>query len=558
MNENNSPHIPDWAADAVWYQIFPERFCNGAPQSNPTAEDVGATNRFPGWHIRAWNKEWYARDDWEKTAGNDFRPAVFWRRFGGDLVGVRQKIPYLKDLGINAVYLNPVFWAPSLHKYDAICHHHIDPTLGPDRAGDLALLAAANETSDPATWIWTAADRDFLSLVDAFHANGIRVILDGVFNHSGNQCFAMQDILANGKASPYADWYTLHHWEENGAPEFAFWDGGGRTLPEFARADDNLLPGIRQYILDATRRWMDPENEANGAPVRGIDGWRLDVAYCVPHGFWKEWHTLVRTLRHDAYTTGEIVGPAQDYVRPDEFSAVMNYEWLYPTLSYFTPHPDAIPLATFQQRIETLLARHTFPETLAMQNLLDSHDTGRILTLLESGIPPVENWDPYFHWPKPENPDCRTTAPGAAAKQRFRLMLFWQFTAPGAPMIYAGDELGMWGANDPCCRQAMPWAETHPEPETLDAHGNPVGPHSRAPDTDLHDDIRSFIQMRKDTPELRRGDFRFVDAGKNLLAYTRSLPGEPPLLCLINKTSEPRTYRTHTLPPNTAITTRRF
>ena len=163
MEQQNPAASPDWAKDAVWYQIFPERFRNGAPQSDPRPEDFGGAG-IPGWRVSPWGMEWYGRDEWEKPRADNFWATVFNRRFGGDLVGLREQLPYLQRLGINAIYLNPIFWAASLHKYDATCYHHVDPTFGPDRDGDLRALAAANETEDPATWIWTAADRYFLDL----------------------------------------------------------------------------------------------------------------------------------------------------------------------------------------------------------------------------------------------------------------------------------------------------------------------------------------------------------------------------------------------------------
>lgn len=529
--QQNLPATPDWAKDAVWYQIFPERFRNGAPQSDPRPEDFDC--RIPGWRICPWGMDWYGRDEWERPFQNHFFATVFHRRFGGDLVGLREQLPYLQQLGINAIYLNPVFRAASLHKYDATCYHHIDPTLGPDREGDLQTLAAAGETEDPATWIWTAADRFFLELVADIHARGMRIILDGVFNHSGTRCFAFRDLKQNGKHSKYADWYQVTKWHDDGTFEYASWDGTG-TLPNFGRNGDTLNPGPKQYIFDATRRWMDPSGK--GRPAEGIDGWRLDVAYCVPHGFWKEWHAHVRAINPEAYTTGEIVGPAQDWIRPDEFSAVMNYEWTYPTIAFFTPNPAAIGAAEFQRRIDALHARHTPGTALIMQNLLDSHDTGRVLTLLESACPPFPSWDDYFNWPKAaDNPNLKTRRPGPEAKQALKLAAVWQMTGPGAPMLYYGTEVGMWGANDPCDRQPMLWSDIPAADETMGFRAPLPAPNSRAPDLDLLAFYQRLIAIRTSEPALRRGSFRWLDApGDETLVFQRELDGTT-IWCAIHK-----------------------
>lgn len=536
MIQENPSAIPDWAKDAIWYQVFPERFRNGAPQSNPRPEDIGAEH-IPGWQITPWGMEWYARQAWEAPHGEPFMGSAFHRRYGGDLVGLREQLPYMQRLGINALYLNPIFTAPSLHKYDATCYHHIDPTLGPDRDGDLAALAAANETENPATWIWTAADRCFLDLVADVHTRGMRIIIDGVLNHSGTRCFAFRDLVKNGRASRYADWYRIEKWHADGTFDYAGW-GGHAALPEFGRSADTLNPGIRQYLFDITRRWMAPSGQ--GRPGEGVDGWRLDVAFCVPHGFWREWHAHVRTINPEAYTTAEIVGPAQDWIQPDEFSAVMNYEWLFPTLSFFTPNATANGAAQFRARIDTLHARHTPGTALIMQNLLDSHDTGRILTMLENACPPFTSWDAYFQWAKAsDNPALKTHRPGPQARQALTLAAVWQFAGPGAPMIYYGTEVGLWGGNDPCDRQPMLWSDIPAADETRDIRAPLPAPHSRAPDMDLFAFYQQLIALRTAQPALRRGSFRWLEApGDSTLVFERRL-GNDTLWCAIHKGTHP-------------------
>lgn len=545
MEQQDPPATPDWAKDAIWYQIFPERFRNGASQSDPRPEDFGG-ELIPGWRVSPWGMEWYGRDEWELPHANNFWATVFDRRFGGDLIGLREQLPYLQRLGINAIYLNPVFWAASLHKYDATAYHHIDPTLGPDREGDLRALEAANETEDPATWIWTSADRTFLDLVADIHARGMRIILDGVFNHSGTRCFAFQDLLKNGRASKYADWYQISNWRTDGTFDYASWDGTG-SLPNFGRNDNTLNPGIKQYLFDSTRRWMDPSGQ--GRPGDGIDGWRLDVAFCVPHAFWREWHALVRSINPDAYTTAEIVTPAQDWIKPDEFSAVMNYEWTYPTIAFFTTNAASIGATEFRKRIDVLHARHAPGNTLLMQNLLDSHDTGRILTLFENACPPFDSWDPYFNWPKAaDNPALQTHRPGPEAKQALKLAAVWQMAGPGAPMLYYGTEVGMWGGNDPCDRQPMLWGDLFYENETQGFHNPLRVTHPRAPDMDLFSFYQRLIAIRKTESALRRGSFRWLPSpGDSTLVFERELNGAT-IWCAIHKGDTP--IPTPPLPPS--------
>ena len=279
---------------------------------------------------------------------------------------------------------------------------------------------------------------------------------------------------------------------------------------------------------------MDPSGQ--GRPEEGIDGWRLDVAFCVPHGFWREWHAHVRAIHPDAYTTGEIVTPAQEWIQPDEFAAVMNYEWTYPTISFFTPHAAAIGGAEFRARIDALHARHAPGSTLILQNLLDSHDTGRILTLFESACPPFTAWDPYFNWPKvADNPALKTHRPGPEAKLALKMAAAWQFAGPGAPMLYYGTEVGMWGANDPCDRQPMLWSDRAYEDETQGFRAPLLAPHPRAPDLDLFAFYQRLIAIRKSEPALRRGAFRWRPApDEATLVFERELDGTT-IWCAIHK-----------------------
>jgi glycosidase len=525
--------IPEWTKDAIWYQVFPERFCNGRPASNPRLADF-TDQPIPGWRVMPWGHDWYGQQPWERKRGDFFR-SVFARRYGGDLIGLREKLDYLQDLGVNSLYLNPVFHAASLHKYDATSLHHIDPTLGPDRAGDLRALAAARETEDPATWIWTAADRYFIDLVREIHRRGMRVILDGVFNHTGREFFAFRDLLARGRASHYRDWYKIKAWTEDGTFSYDGWFGHG-ALPEFAQAKGDLAPPVRRYLFDITRRWMDPDGD--GDPADGIDGWRLDVAFCVPHGFWRKWRKLVKGVNPEAYTTAEIVTLAPDYLRGDEFDAVMNYEWLYAVLGFFTLHEGALSADAFRRRLERI--RRAYPREIAfgLQNLLDSHDVGRVLTMLENRFPPFERFAEYFECSRvKDRPTLVTTRPGAAARQVLRQLAVFQAVFVGAPMIYYGTEVGLWGANDPCDRQPMLWPDVEHAPEARTLGGG-VPLRQRRPDRGLFRHFQKCFRLRRGQPALRRGRLSWLPTGHpRVTAFARRLDGQE-LVCVFNAGDE--------------------
>jgi glycosidase len=209
--------VPQWAKTVVWYQVFPDRFRNGDPSNDPTVQDIiGADPQQPPeeWEVHPWGSDWYELQNYEKANGE----SALWmhqlrRRYGGDLQGVINKLDYLKELGISAIYMNPVFDAPSLHKYDGASYHHIDPNFGPDPEGDRKLIATENPL-DPETWVWTSADELALKLIDEAHKRDIKIIFDGVFNHLGINSFAFQDVRENQQNSPYKDWFTIHSWRD--------------------------------------------------------------------------------------------------------------------------------------------------------------------------------------------------------------------------------------------------------------------------------------------------------------------------------------------------------
>lgn len=523
-------HVPDWAKDVVWYQIFPERFRNGCPASDPRMEDV-TDHPIEGWAPSRWGQDWYAVEGWEANR-KGFWDSVYLRRFGGDLVGIRDRLDYLQALGITALYLNPVFWAQSLHKYDGTCFHHIDPTFGPDREGDLQRLAEAEETEDPATWIWTSADRYFVDLVAEIHRRGMRIIIDGVFNHAGRHFFAFQDLLRNGKSSRYSDWFLIKQWNSDTSFDYDGWFGH-KALPEFNRTPENLIGPVKQYVFDCTRRWMDPDGD--GDPADGVDGWRLDVAFCVPHGFWREWRGHVKRINPEAYLTAEIVDLATAFLQGDEFDAVMNYMWLYPTVSFFSDARPPMTAEAFQTALDDL--RNAYPEgvSFVVQNLLDSHDVGRVASVLNNpSMLPVVNFDHYFNASRVKHgKDFVTTRPGPRVYSHLCQAVIFQMTYIGAPMIYYGTEVGMWGANDPDDRQPMLWDDLGYDDETLGPWGA-VDRSPRKPDAELYSFYRKAIALRAGHASLRRGSLRWLPTdGERVLAFERSL-GEEKIRVYLN------------------------
>ena len=328
--------VPQWANQAIWYQIFPERFRNGDSSNDPIRESIEYHDLAPqNWAITPWTGDYYAQADWEKTFGEFYNPAVFLRRYGGDLQGVIDKLPYLDSLGVNALYFNPVFFARSSHKYDGSSFHHIDPYFGPHPTADLAQIA--QETAHPSTWRFTSADRLFLKLIKEIHRRKMKIIIDGVFNHSGRDFFAFQNIIKHQERSPYKNWYDIKRFDNPETPENEFEYAGWfnvDTLPEFKETNNDLNLGVKEYMMQITKRWMDPNQDGN--PQDGVDGWRLDVADQVPTRFWKEWNQFVRRINPQAYTVAEIWDDASQFIADRGFSATKNYHGFgIPAHDYF-------------------------------------------------------------------------------------------------------------------------------------------------------------------------------------------------------------------------------
>ncbi|EUJ32030.1 neopullulanase [Listeria floridensis FSL S10-1187] len=367
---------PEWVKKTIWYQIFPERFANGDPAISPE-------NALP------WGSK--------TPSTTDF--------FGGDLKGIIDHLDYLKDLGINGIYLTPVFEAPTNHKYDTVDYLKIDPHFGDKKR--------------------------FKELVEEAHKCGIRVMLDAVFNHIGDTSPMFQDVIQNGADSKYCDWFHIHsfpvRYGENGNIEnqptisydtFAF----TTHMPKLNTAN----PEVQQYLLDIATYWIREFD---------IDGWRLDVANEVDHAFWKLFRKAVRKEKDDLYILGEIWHDSWIWLLGDEFDAVMNYPFTQTIIENFIE--NKIDARKMISGINEQMMRYPKQASEVMFNMLDSHDTARILT--------------------------RAGGNKAKVKQALAFM----FGHTGSPCIYYGTEIGMDGGNDPDCRKCMVWDEANQDLEML-------------------------------------------------------------------------------------------
>jgi len=311
--------VPEWVQDAIFYQIFPDRFANGDPANDPP-------NVQP----------------WGATPTN-------WGFQGGDLTGIVQKFDYLLDLGINAIYLNPIFQATSNHRYNTTDYFRIDPKLG---------------TLD-----------DFRKLIDVAHAHNVRVILDGVFNHCGRGFFAFNDILENQEHSPYLRWFHISHFPVDAyswgdARDYLGW-WGMKSLPKF----NTSYPSVRRYLFDVARYWIE----------QGADGWRLDVPNEIDDdSFWAEFRQVVKSVNPDAYLVGEIWTADRRWVGDDHFDGLMNYPVRDAVLRLL--YAGTLDIPHFAAKMTDLLRLYPRENLYAMYVPLGSHDTERVLTKLDGHI----------------------------------------------------------------------------------------------------------------------------------------------------------------------------
>lgn len=524
---------PKWVKEAVWYQIFPERFCNGDTKNDPTPKDMEGSWPFyvpEGWTITPWTHDWYKLQPYEKALGKNFYDIVNIRRYGGDLQGVIDKLDYLKNLGITAIYLNPVFESPSLHKYDATMYHHVDNNFGPDPEGDRKMWAEENP-ADPATWKWASADKLLLKLINETHKRGIKIILDGVFNHMGLTSWAFQDIKKNQQKSKYKDWFTIKTWDDPNTPKDEFdWQGwvGIKDLPEVREDENGIVTGPKEYIASSVKRWMDPNGD--GKLDDGIDGWRLDVAEMVNHKYWKEFRKLVRGINPEAYIVGEVwwedwnknkMFDARPWIAGDEFDAVMNYRYMRANKNFVLNKRKPDDTQAYIDSLTTIMK--SFGDGYsAMLNLLGSHDTERLASVV---INPDYEYDHAANVRDSKDYDIRK--PNETERLKQKLMVALQFTQPGSVHIYNGDEAGMWGGDDPDERKPNVWSELKYEPETTHPYGKTRPVDEVKFDKKLFSFYQKMASIRKQNEALSLGNINFtvLNKEKKTLGYSREYNG---------------------------------
>lgn len=447
FHEIDRVKTPDWVKDTVWYQIFPERFANGDTSNDP----VGTLPWNPSNHP---SREAY---------------------YGGDLQGVLDHMDDLVELGVNGIYFNPLFKAQSNHKYDTLDYFEIDPDFG-----DKALFA---------------------QVIEEAHKRGIKVMLDAVFNHLGNNSLQWQDVIKHGQDSRFADWFHIQEFpvtpyrnpiNGEGDPQFdtfAFGEG----MPKLNTAN----PEVKAFLLEIATYWIKQFD---------IDAWRLDVANEIDHRFWKEFADACLAIKPDFYILGEIWHSSQTWLNGDEFSGVMNYAYTQLIEDYFLKH--VLSTRDFTGLLTDQLMKYRDQTNQVMLNMLDSHDTPRLLTLAHDN------------------------------KALMFQTIAFTFLQPGSPCIYYGTEMGMDGENDPDDRKPMDWSQKGAA---------------------AWQQTQKLVQFRTDHAHtLSRGEIQF-ETVDGLLKVTRT--GEETIVGYFNPTAEmisldlpafdqSQNYVSHILQPN--------
>ena len=619
-------NVPNWAKEAVWYNIFPDRFYNGNHYNDPIFNEFGPEAFKPN---RLHEQNFVEEYKWEKSNNvishfdrnrwtADFKEQVIWeklgereidyslkyaRMYGGDLQGIKEKIPYMKELGINAVWLNPVFFSYQNHKYGANDFRHISPDFGTIKtsgsthgveinrnnkygnksyvdvlgnkattSSELKLLEVNlkgenrgkngyGETEDPATWVWTESDLIMVDLIKEFHKNGIRVIFDGVFNHSSSEHWTFNMVLADGENSKYKDWYKFTDFgqhvpiTDDMSDEQAFetliangkrtiynaW-GGFDSLPEF----NTFNQEYKEYIFNITRKWMcgpDGKESENWMEDDGIDGWRLDVPNCLENqNFWNEWREVVKGSKKDSYITAELWGNASgDINGGNKFDTVMNYEWLKTVIGFFINQSREggvrykLKAQDFFNELREKRTWYPYQALQASQNLNGSHDTDRLYSrivndVIGRNLEEGKQLEKGYNGIRPDlasnyHPNTTIDWRNSPIKPKdiLKLISIFQMTYIGAPMLFYGDEVGMWGATDPYCRKPMLWKEFLYDNEKNPSHINQNEVYEQKVDSDLFEWYKKLIRIRLENKTLVYGKFRemFADNDREIIVYER-------------------------------------
>ena len=539
---------PQWAQEAVWYQLFVERFRNGDDNNNPTLTNIEGSwfDPFPDtWAVTNWGHDWYAQEDWALETNLEFYRTVQMRRYGGDFQGVLDKVDYLKGLGVTAIYFNPINDAPSLHKFDARNYRHADVNFGPDPAGDNEIIKAETP-DDPNTWKLTSADKLFFEVVDKLHENGIKVIVDFSWNHTGSEFWAFKDVVKNQEKSKYKDWYEIKSFDDPATTENEFeYEGwlGVATLPDIKKIretkkrpghpyEGNMVEEPKKHIFNVAKKWMDPNGD--GDVSDGIDGMRLDVAEHVPLGFWRDFRKYVRGINPDFYLVGEnwwtswpdtLMDP-KPWVKGDIFDAVMHYQWYKPARAYFHLPDDLQIPAKFAFSMDSVFSSYPQYTKRAMMNLGASHDSPRMATSLA-------NKSKYKYNANPKADSKYNIGPPSESDyQLMKLLLLHQFTWIGSPHIWMGDEMGMFGGDDPDNRKPLVWDDIVFDKEVNPPFTDIRYSHNPKARKDIFDTYKNLSALRKANIALVSGTYKFINIGNNLLAYERVLEGENRLVII--------------------------
>lgn len=528
---------PEWSIHAIWYQVFVERFYNGDKKNDPTLANITVPTQMEppnDWSITPWTQNWFGQQQWEKNLNKPFNETIQLRRYGGDLQGVLDKLGYLQQLGVNALFINPINDAPSLHKYDAKNYHHVDVNFGPDPEGDDKIIASENP-GDPATWKWTSADKLFLKLVEECHKRKMKIIMDYSWNHTGILFWAWQDIVKNQQQSPYKDWFDIKSFEDPNTPQSEFDYGGwlgNKSLPEIKKVDitterkvglpyeGDINEGAKQHQFAVAKRWLSP----NGDASKGIDGFRMDVADQIGLGFWRDFRKQVRGIKSDTYLIGEIwweewpdkLMDPTPYTGGDIFDAVMFYQAYKPARYFFAKNDWEHTAEQLQDSLEFQWKRLNIDNLQAMMNVSSSHDAPRLLS-------DFYNPNKYkFHATPNDDAAYKTGKPDADTYKRLRLYLVHLFTTVGAPQIWNGEEMGMWGGDDPHCRKPLMWKEFTFENESR----NNYQPGENEFDTVAFNQTqfnwyKKLIVIRKGNPVFSTGKMDIVKAAGKKFGYLR-------------------------------------